>query len=223
MGKLYKSPTDMGVNMAGYCITNDNVCSQAAKQEIIRRYYATACSYRQGMSEMSEVYKVELLMNKAGTFPKDRPVVESALRRAKETGGPAMAMQLPDGQIVSGKTSSLLGASSACLLNALKRLGGIDKDALLISLRLSSQSKSKVHHMGNRNPRLHTDEVLIALAICAVTDPLAALAIEQLPRLSGYEAHSTVILSRVDENVLQKLGVNLTCEPKYQTQKLYRK
>ncbi len=220
----YKSPTDMGVNMAGYCITDDNVCSQAAKQEIIRRYYATACSHRQGMSEMSEVYKVELLMNKAGTSPKDRPVVESALRRAKETGGPAMAMQLPDGQIVSGKTSSLLGASSACLLNALKRLGGIDKDALLISPEVIEPiQKLKVHHMGNRNPRLHTDEVLIALAICAVTDPLAALAIEQLPRLSGYEAHSTVILSRVDENVLQKLGVNLTCEPKYQTQKLYRK
>jgi uncharacterized protein (UPF0371 family) len=135
-----------------------------------------------------------------------------------------MAMQLPDGQIVSGKTSSLLGASSACLLNALKRLGGIDKDALLISPEVIEPiQKLKVHHMGNRNPRLHTDEVLIALAICAVTDPLAALAIEQLPRLSGYEAHSTVILSRVDENVLQKLGVNLTCEPKYQTQKLYRK
>ena len=218
----YKSPTDMGVNMVGFCITDDEVCRNASKQEIIRRYYAAACAQRQGMSGSAEVMRLELLMNKVGVSAVDRPVVQAALNRAEETCAPAVALQLPDGRIVLGKTSELLGASSACLLNALKALGGIDDEVLLIAPSVIEPiQKLKVGHMGNRNPRLHTDEILIALSICAVTDPRAACAMEQLAKLKGCEAHATVILSRVDENVFQKLGVNITYEPRYQTKKLY--
>lgn len=218
----YKSPTDMGVNMAGLCITDDDAVSEAAKQEVIRRYYETAVSVRQGMTEQAEVAKIELLMSKLSISSADRPVVAAALTRAEETGAPAVAMQLPNGRVITGKTSSLLGASSALLLNALKELGGIDHDTLLISPTVIEPIQSlKVTHMGNSNPRLHTDEVLIALSICAATDPTAALAMGQLHNLNGTQAHSSVILSRVDENVFQKLGVNITYEPQYQTKKLY--
>ncbi len=221
----YKSPTDMGVNMAGFCITDDEVVRKAAEQEVIRRYYNIRCAHKQGIADLAEVNRVELLLNKLNISPyKDRPVVEAALKRAKETNGPAVALQLHDGRIVTGKTSSLLGASAALLLNALKELGGINHDMKLISpIVIEPIQTLKVKHMGNRNPRLHTDEILIALAICATTNPTAALAIEQLPKLQGCEAHSTVILSRVDENVFQKLGVNLTCEPQYQSKRLYHK
>ncbi len=218
----YKSPTDMGVNMAGFCITDDEACREASEQEIIRRYYQSLCSVRQGLSEQSEVFKLEMLLNQIGAKPTDRAVVPAALARAEETGAPAVAMELPDGTIVTGKTTSLLGASSACLLNALKRLGVIPEDVLLISPNIIEPIQHlKVEHMGNHNPRLHTDEVLIALSICAVTDPNAEKAMDQLASLAGCEVHATVILSRVDENVFQHLGMNLTCEPKYQTKKLY--
>ena len=219
----YKSPTDMGVNMAGFCIIDDAACRRASEQEIIRRYYQSLCSLRQGLSEQNEVYKLEMLLNQIGVKPNDRPVIPAALARAEETGAPAVAMELPNGRIVTGKTSSLLGASSACLLNALKCLGGIPEDVLLISPNIIEPIQHlKVEHMGNHNPRLHTDEVLIALSICAVTDPNAERAMDQLAALAGGEVHSTVILSRVDENVFHRLGMNLTCEPKYQTKKLYR-
>ena len=218
----YKSPTDMGVNMAGFCITDDEACREASEQEMIRRYYQSLCSVHQGLSEQSEVFKLEMLLNQIGAKPTDRAVVPAALARAEETGAPAVAMELPDGTIVTGKTSSLLGASSACLLNALKRLGVIPEDVLLISPNIIEPIQHlKVEHMGNHNPRLHTDEVLIALSICAVTDPNAEKAMDQLASLAGCEVHATVILSRVDENVFQHLGMNLTCEPKYQTKKLY--
>lgn len=220
----YKSPTDMSVNMAGYCITDDEAVCRASEQEIIRRYYNTRCSLRQGMSEREEVYKLELLMNQLGISSKDRPVVDAALKRAEATGGPAVALQLNDGRIITGKTSDLLGASAALLLNALKELGGIQHEIHLISpIIIEPIQVLKTRHMGNQNPRLHTDEVLIALSICAATNPTAALAMQQLPKLKGCEAHSTVILSRVDENVFQKLGVNITCEPQYQTKKLYHR
>ncbi|HEY8420475.1 MAG TPA: DUF1846 domain-containing protein [Thermoclostridium sp.] len=220
----YKSPTDMGVNMAGFCITDDEVVSRASEQEIIRRYYNTRCALRQGLAEREEVYKLELLMNQLGITSKDRPVVEAALKRAEATGGPAVALQLNDGRIVTGKTSALLGASAAMLLNALKELGGIQHEIHLISpIVIEPIQVLKTKHMGNHNPRLHTDEILIALSICAATNPTAALAMQQLPKLKGCEAHSTVILSRVDENVFQKLGINITCEPQYQTKKLYHK
>jgi uncharacterized protein (UPF0371 family) len=220
----YKSPTDMGVNMAGLCIIDDDVVCEASKQEVIRRYFNTRCAQRQGLADRSEVYRLELLMKQLGISEADRPVVQAANQRAEATGGPAVAIQLHDGRIVTGKTTSLLGASAALLLNALKELGGIHHDIHLISpIVIEPIQTLKVNHMGNHNPRLHTDEILIALSICAATNPTAALALEQLPKLRGCEAHSSVILSRVDENVFQKLGVNITCEPQYQTKKLYHK
>jgi uncharacterized protein (UPF0371 family) len=220
----YKSPTDMGVNMAGFCITDDEVVCRASEQEIIRRYYNTRCAQRQGMADKAEVYRLELLMNQLNISPKNRPVVDAALERSKATDGPAVAIELHDGRIVTGKTTSLLGASAALVLNALKVLGGIHHDIHLISpIIIEPIQVLKVKHMGNRNPRLHTDEILIALSICAATNPTAALAMEQLSKLRDCEAHSTVILSRVDENVFHKLGVNITCEPQYQTKKLYHK
>ncbi len=220
----YKSPTDMGVNMAGFCITDDEVCRRASCQEILRRYYSTACSLRQGLSEPAEQLKIDLIMNSAGISLDDRPVVAAALARAEETGAPAMALELPDGTIVTGKTSSLLGAASACLLNALKQLAGIEKKLLLIAPGMIQPiSHLKVEHLGNHNPRLHTDELLIALTICAVTNPMAGYAIDQLDKLRGCEAHSSVILSHVDLDLFKKIGVNLSCEPKYQVKKLYHK
>lgn len=220
----YRSPTDMGVNMVGDCISDDDVCVEAAKQEILRRYFDTSCSYRQGLAEHAEILRIELLMNQLGITQEDRPVVVPARANDEATGEPAFAMELPDGTIVTGKTKSLLGAASSCLLNALKTLGGIDDGILLISPEVIAPiQKLKVGHMGNKNPRLHTDEVLIALAICAATDRNAALAMEQLPNLRGSEGHSSVILSRVDENLLHNLGMNITCEPRYESQKLYHR
>ena len=218
----YKSPTDMGVNMAGYCITDDEACRKASLQEIIRRYYSAACSLRQGLGTQAEVRKIEFIMNSVNIGPDDRPVVAAALEKAAATGAPAVSIELPDGSIVTGKTSSLLGASSACLMNALKKLAGIDKKMPLIAPGVIEPIQHlKVEHLGNLNPRLHTDELLIALSICAVTNPMAELAIDQLGKLRGCEAHSSVILSRVDENLFSKIGVNITYEPRYQAKKLY--
>ena len=218
----YKSPTDMGVNMAGFGIIDDETVRKAAKQEIIRRYYNALCQKRQGNADDEQLLKIELLMKQAETSIDDRPVISAAKVKAETTGEPAAAIELPDGRIITGKTSPLLGASSAMLLNALKALAGIEDDAQLISpTTIGPIQDLKVKHLGNRNPRLHTDEVLIALSICAATDETAKRAMEQLQHLRGSEVHSSVILSQVDMNVLRKLGVNLTCEPTYQTQKLY--
>ena len=220
----YKSPTDMGVNMVGHCIVDDEACREASRQEIIRRYYASAVNVRKGLSDPSEMRKIELIMNSMGISSDDRPVVAAALRRAEETGGPAMALELPDGTIVTGKTTSLLGAASACLMNALKALAGIDKKLKLITPGIIQPIQHlKVEHLGNHNPRLHTDELLIALTICAVTNPMAGLAIDQLDKLKGCEAHSSVILSHVDEDLFKKIGVNITFEPRYQAKKLFHK
>lgn len=218
----YKSPTDMGVNMVGNCISDDEVVREASKQEVVRRYYNALCSARQGMGGKDEIYRLELIMSKLGITPEIRTCAIEARKKAEETSAPAVAIELPDGTIVTGKTSSLLGSSAAALLNALKKLAGIDDDILLISPAVIEPiQKLKTKHMGNTNPRLHMDEVLIALSICAVTAPIAAKALDQLEKLKCTEAHSTVILSRVDENVFKKLGVNVTCEPQYQTKKLY--
>jgi len=220
----YKSPTDMGVNMAGSCIVDDKACCEAALQEIIRRYYNARCEQRQGNTDGSEVYKIELLMNRVGIHTEDRPVVSAAMARAGATGMPAAAIELPDGKIITGKTTPLLGALAAALLNALKELGGIQKNIHLISpIIIEPIQKLKTTHLDNRNPRLHTDEILIALSICAATNPTAELAMNQLKKLRGCEAHASVIPSHVDENVFRKLGVNLTCEPTYQTNRLYHK
>jgi len=218
----YNSPTDMGVNMVGLCISDDEVCRAAAKQEIIRRYYSGCCAQRQGMSTGNSLYKLELLMKRCNISAADRPVVAAAVARAEQTGNPAVALQLHDGTIVTGKTSDLLGASSACLLNSLKALGGLPKETLMFGREIVEPIQHlKLDFMGSKNPRLHTDETLIALAICSVHDENAACAMEQLDKLKGCEAHSSVILSRVDENVFQHLGVNITYEPVYQTKKLY--
>ncbi|MBP3672846.1 MAG: DUF1846 domain-containing protein [Oscillospiraceae bacterium] len=212
----YKSPTDMGVNMAGNCIIDDEACREASGQEIIRRYYNALCEQKQGKIADDVVPKLEMLMKKVGVTTSDRKVVAAALAREAETGAPAAAMELPDGRIVTGKTTALLGASSALLLNALKALGGMrDKLHLISPVVLDPIQHLKVDHLGNRNPRLHTDETLIALSISAATNPTAELAMEQLSALRGCEVHSTVILSAVDEKTFKRLGVNLTCEPKY--------
>ncbi len=213
----YKSPTDMGVNMAGYCIVDDDQARAASRQEIIRRYYAAMCEQKQGKAGEEPVRKLELLMKKAGVDPLERRVVSAALERAAQTGNPAAAMELPDGRIVTGKTSDLLGASSALLLNALKELGHMPGDLHLISpVALDPIQHLKVAHLGNRNPRLHTDETLIALSISAATNPMAEYAMEQLSKLRGCDVHSSVILSAVDERTFKRLGVNLTCEPCYE-------
>ena len=218
----YKSPTDMGVNMAGFCIIDNAEVERAAKQEIIRRYYAAMCSRRKGLSGDEEVVKIELLAKQANISSDNRKVVAAALKKEGETGDPAAAIELKNGKIVTGKTSTLLGSSSALLLNAMKLLGGIPDDIHLISpLIIEPVQDLKVNHLGGNNPRLHTDEVLVALSICAATNPSAEIAMQQLEKLRGCEAHSTVILSQVDENIFRKLGVNLTCEPKYQTKKLF--
>lgn len=220
----YKSPTDMGVNMAGCCIVDDDACREASKQEIIRRYYAGLCQHRQGMGDAETVQKLRMLMNQAGLSEADRPVVAKCLAKADATAQPAAALELPDGRIITGKTSNLLGASAALLLNALKALGGIKDDMHLISpIIIGPIQDLKTKHLGNHNPRLHTDEILIALSICAATNPTADLAMRQLAKLRGCEAHSSVILSGVDMATFRKLGVNLTCEPRYQTKKLYHK
>ncbi len=218
----YKSPTDMGVNMAGCAISDDKAVRDAANQEIIRRYYQVSCNVRQGLSEKSEVTKIELLMNQLGISTKDRPVAKAAIDKATETGNPAAAIELPDGKIITGKTSSLLGASSAMLLNVLKKLGDIPDNVLLLSPTVIEPIQNmKTNVLGNHNPRMHIDEILIALSICAATDKTAKVALDQIDKLKGLEVHSSVILSRVDEQTFKKLGVNLTCEPKYQTKKLY--
>ena len=220
----YKSPTDMGVNMAGYCIVDDEVCCEASRQEIIRRYYATRCGVLRGTFEEAALRKIELLMNRSGITTDMRRVVAAAAQVEERTKGPAAALELPDGRIATGKDSKLLGSSSALLLNALKMLGGIDDHLDLISRAVIEPIQElKTRYLGNHNPRLHTDEILVALSICATTNPTAELAIRQLEKLRGCEAHSTVILSGVDDATFRKLGINLTCEPKYQTKKLYHK
>ncbi len=223
----YKSPTDMGVNMAGFAITDDEAVSAASKREILRRSYTAACERASGASipNIDDIIgKLALLRNTVGVTAEDRPAIAAANAKAEATGKPAFAIELPDGAVVTGKTSPLLGASSAALLNALKHLAHIDDDVDLIPPYIIEPIQHlKVTHMGNHNPRLHTDELLITLAICAVTDKNAAATIECLNDLYGCEAHSSVMLSHVDENVFKKLGVNLTSEPKYETKRLYHK
>lgn len=218
----YKSPTDMGVNMAGFCIVDDDACRRASRQEIIRRYYETQCRAKKGAAAEDEVLKIELIMKKADLNVSERKTVSAALEKAASTGNPAAAIELPSGKLLTGKTSELLGASAALLLNSLKELAGIADDIMLISpVVIEPIQKLKVEHLGNENPRLHTDEVLLALSICAATNPTAKLALDQLKKLKGSEVHSSVILSAVDMKTFKSLGINVTCEPVYQTKKLY--
>ena len=211
----YKSPTDMGVNMAGYCIIDDEVCKKASRQEIIRRYYSAQIDVMKGVVGKESVSKIEILMQKMRVELTDRKVVGPALEKEKATGVPCCALELEDGRIVTGKTGNLLGASSATLLNAIKVLGNVDDSIdLLSSSVIEPIQKLKVEHMGSKNPRLHTDEILISLAVCAATDPMAEHALNQLEKLKGAQFHSSVILSHVDEKTLKRLGIDVTYEPK---------
>ena len=220
----YMSPTDMGVNMVGHCISNDEVCEEASRQELIRRFFYTQLDFAKGNTPKTAVSKLELLMNNSNLSPTMRPPVTPALDKADLTSGPGVAIELQDGTIITGKTSDLLGASSAALLNALKYLAGIDDKVLLIAPAVIEPiQKLKVGYLGNENPRLHTDEVLIALAISTATNPTAELLLEQLPMLKYAEAHSSVILSQVDISVFRQLGVNITCEPVYQNKRLFHR
>ena len=219
LGKCpYKSPTDMGVNMVGNCIVDDVAACEASRQEIVRRYFDALCDQKRGKSGYDAVLKLELLMKKVGVSVEDRAVVTAALQKADETDKPAAAMELPDGRVVTGKTSRLLGASSALLLNALKELAGLEDSLHLIAPEVIDPIQHlKVDHLGHRNPRLHTNEVLMALSICAATDPTAQKAMEQLKNLRGCQVHSSVILSEVDEQTFKRLGVQLTCQPRYKS------
>ena len=220
----YKSPTDMGVNMAGFCITDDDVVCDAAKMEIVRRYYDTLCRKRNGIADAEEVYKAELIMKQVNVDTSFRKVVSPALEKAERTGAPAVAIELEDGRIVTGKTSSLMGASAACLLNALKCLGDIDDDYPLLPVEVIEPIQHlKIDNLGNHNPRLHADEILIALAISANTCELSKKAMEQLPKLKGCQAHLSVMGATIDVGVYKKLGMNVTTEPVYATKKLYHK
>ncbi len=219
----YKSPTDMGVNMAGYCIVDDGVVSEASRQEIIRRYYTTLVQKQKGLACDMMVSKLNILMKQLNLTAANRTVVAPALQKEELTGEPAAAMELPDGRIVTGKTSPLLGACSAMLLNALKTLANIPDDTLIISPKaIEPIQRLKTSVFGSANPRLHTDETLIALSMSAASDRMAELAMSQLPKLRGCEAHSSVILSSVDDATFRKLEVNMTCEPRYQTNKLFQ-
>ena len=214
----YKSPTDMGVNMAGNCICDDQVCREASCQEILRRYYASLNSLLKGNCSEDETQKLELLMNQAGITTADRRVVSAALSRAGETGAPAAALELPNGKMVTGKTTNLLGASAALLLNALKELAGLPHELRIISPEsIEPIQKLKVDYLKSKNPRLHTDEVLIALSASAAANPEARLALQQLPTLDGCQAHTSVMLSSIDIKIFKKLGVQLTCEAIYET------
>ena len=220
----YKSPTDMGVNMVGFCIYDDEAVSDAAKAEIIRRYYDCLVKHRKGLCDADEVYKAELIMNRAKISVDDRPTVRAALDKAAETDGPAAAIELPEGRVVTGRTSELLGSCSAAMLNALKALAGIDDSIQLISPSVIEPiCRLKTGSLGSRNPRLHVNEILIALSISAATDPNAEAAYECLPKLKGCEAHSSVIVSSVDASTMRKLGLNLTCEPSYESKKLFHR
>lgn len=210
----YKSPTDMGVNMAGKCICDDQVCQEASKQEIIRRFYHALNELARGNCTDSEAYKIELLMKQTNITVTNRSVVTPALKRAEETGKPAAALELPNGHIITGKTSPLLGACAALILNALKELAGIDDEVHLISpASIEPIQKLKISYLGSRNPRLHIDETLIALSTSAATDPLAQKALEQLPNLKNCQVHTSVMLSQVDVKLFKKLSIQVTSEP----------
>ena len=220
----YKSPTDMGVNMAGFAIVDDQVCQAASRVEILRRYYAGMADRTRGRCDDEVVRKLEIVMQQAGVTPEICPAVAACLQKAEETGAPAGAMVLPDGSVVTGKTSSLLGASAALLLNALKAMAGIDHKLKLIPASVIEPiSRLKTGNLGHRNPRLHSDEVLIALAISGLTNPLAAMVQEQLSSLRGCDAHFSVIISEEDEKLYKRLGINVTCQPRYEVKKLYHK
>ncbi|WP_353305223.1 DUF1846 domain-containing protein [Streptococcus uberis] len=220
----YASPTDMGVNMVGFSIIDDDLAIEASKQEIIRRYYQTLVDFKAERVPETAIKKIELLMNDIGVSPEDRKVTVLARQKAEQTGAPALALELPNGEMVTGKTSDLFGPTAAVVINAIKKLAHISKETHLIEPEYVKPIQGlKVNHLGSQNPRLHSNEILIALAITAMNNDQAHLAMKELGNLKDSEAHSTVTLTEEDRNVLRKLGVNVTFDPVYQHDKLYRK
>ena len=210
----YKSPTDMGVNMIGFCISDDEVCCKASKDEIIRRFYAATNKLADGADNENEVSKIRLLFNQAKITTAFRPVTTAAYEKKLESGHTAAAIELEDGTIITAKSSPLLGCCAALLLNATKHLAGIDHEAKLIPQSLIEPvQKTKTEYLGAKNPRLHTDEVLVALSVVSESDERCRRALEQLPKLQGCQVHSTVMLSEVDRKIFKKLGCGLTCDP----------
>lgn len=218
----YQSPTDMGVNMAGKCIVDDEIVREASCQEIVRRYYQAMCGMKKGDDKTDEIGKLEMLMHQSGYTTDDYAVAVTARKVEAETGEPAAAIELPDGRIIVGKNKQLLGASSAMLLNALKALAGISDEVLLLASDvIRPVQELKVNYFGSRNPRLHTDEALVALSVSAANDENARKALDCLPLLKNCSAHCSVIMSSVDDSVFRRLRINMTCEPKYQNNNLY--
>jgi uncharacterized protein (UPF0371 family) len=219
----YRSPTDMGVNKAGMCIIDDNIVKHASKQEIIRRYFAAKCALKEGLGAEAPVFKLEMLMKRAGVTVNDRKIVAPVMKVAAECERPVIGIELHDGRIVTGKASPLMCASAAMLLNTLKTLGKIDDSIPLISPSVIEPVREmKTKYLGNKSPRLRADEMLVALSVSAAMSPVADVAFKKLPGLRGCEIHSSVILASVDEYVFRQLGANVTCEPQYQTSNLYR-
>ena len=220
--EIYKSPTDMGVNMAGYCITDDDAVREAAKQEIVRRYFKTWCQYKEGRLNINAVEKIDIIMKKLGITPEYGFVVNPALEKSRLNNCPAMALMLGDGSVMTGKTTNVLVAASSLVLNSVKKLAGIPEEIHLISpavLEPMLTLKEKILY--DKNPLLNLEEVLNALSICAATNPLAEKCLYELKGLKGCEAHSSHILSKTDENALKKLGVNVTCTPEFPSSDLY--
>ena len=210
----YKSPTDMGVNMAGFCMDDEEACREAARQEIIRRYYAALCKLADGDGSEEEINKIALLMKQAGIDTSRRLVTVAARERREQSGKHCSAIELPDGTIITAETSELLGPSAALLLNATKHLAGIDHHVKLIpQSTIEPIQETKVSYLHGKNPRLHTDEVLVALSILSTQDENCRNALEKLPCLKGCQVHSTVMLSEVDQKIFRKLGISLTCDP----------
>ena len=221
---VYKSPTDMGVNMVGFAISDDEVCRAAAKGEIVRRYFQTAEQLRRTGVGSDALAKIELLLNEAGIDKDYSPARAAALLRAEVTGAPAGAMVLPDGSVVTGKTSEIMGAASSLLLNALKKVAGVDLETYVVSDEaLVPITHLKTEHLHSRNPRLHSDETLIALSISSATNPLAAQVIDATDELKGCDAYFSVIISPTDERTYRKLGINVCCEPVFETRSLYHR
>lgn len=219
---VYQSPTDMGVNMVGYAITDDQVVREASGQEIIRRFFKALCDHKQGKGTQEAVDKIKRIMQEMDITPHDRAVVDAALEKSKTSGVAATAIQLPDGQVVTGKASNLMSASSSCVLNAIKVLAGIDDSLMLISpIVLEPILKLKINILGSRSSVLKVDDVLAALAITAATNTMTARAMEELPTLRDCEMHSTTMLHTGDEGTLRKMGLRLTCEPIYPSKDLF--
>lgn len=218
----YQSPTDMGVNRVGFAITDNHVVEEASKQEVIRRYYALQCDYKKGLGTLEAAQRGKLIMDELGLSISDRRVVAAALAKSEQENVPVVALELPNGQIITGKHSQIMSASAACLLNALKSIVGLSDDLLLMpAVILDKMTQLKTNQLKKATYTLDSKEVLIALSISAVTNPSAELVLKSVEKLYHLQAHSTVILPKADEEIFRNLGIAVTCEPEFATESLY--